>query len=313
MTLTELSIKRPTLIVVIFAALAVLGVFGFSQLKYELLPKINTPFVTITTVYPGASPDEVETAVTKVDRGRGLGDRQDLDRPQLLARGGLLRADRVRPDGGRQHVAPGRPAEGERDPQPAPEGRQSPGDHQVRARRAPRPPHGGHLDDGIPGVLPVRQGQDTAQALQARRGRPDHARGGDEREIRVNIDAAKLRSYGLSILQVAKTIKSANLDFPTGKIKEGENQYVVRLAGKFTSIDDLRQLVVGRTRQGGDITARGRRGGGGRAEGIHDALPDQRRDVHRRSRPEAVRRELRRRERRRYAKSSPGSRRTTST
>ena len=65
MTLTELSIKRPTLIVVIFSALAVLGVFGFNQLKYELLPKISTPVVTITTVYPGASPDEVETAVTK--------------------------------------------------------------------------------------------------------------------------------------------------------------------------------------------------------------------------------------------------------
>jgi HAE1 family hydrophobic/amphiphilic exporter-1 len=61
MTLTELSIKRPTLIVVIFAALGVLGLFSFSQLKYELLPKISTPFVTITTIYPGASPDEVET------------------------------------------------------------------------------------------------------------------------------------------------------------------------------------------------------------------------------------------------------------
>jgi HAE1 family hydrophobic/amphiphilic exporter-1 len=75
--------------------------------------------------------------------------------------------------------------------------------------------------------------------------------GGDEREIRVNIDAAKLRSYGLSVLQVAGTIKSANLDFPTGKIKEGDNQYIVRVAGKFTSTDDLRRLVVdGRARGG---------------------------------------------------------------
>src|SRR4051812_34731341 len=66
MTLTELSIKRPTLIVVIFAALGVLGLFSYGQLKYELLPKMSQPFVAVTAVYPGASPNEVETSVTKV-------------------------------------------------------------------------------------------------------------------------------------------------------------------------------------------------------------------------------------------------------
>src|SRR5512135_790243 len=65
MTITELSIKRPTLIVVIFAVLAVLGIFSYEQLKYELLPKMNIPWVTIITAYPGASPQEVETSVTK--------------------------------------------------------------------------------------------------------------------------------------------------------------------------------------------------------------------------------------------------------
>ena len=65
MTITELAIKRPTLIVVIFAALSVLGIYSYTQLSYELLPKITPPVLTITTVYPGASPNEVETSVTK--------------------------------------------------------------------------------------------------------------------------------------------------------------------------------------------------------------------------------------------------------
>ena len=65
MTITELSIKRPSLIVVLFAALTVLGVYGYFQLNYELLPKFTTPVITITTPYPGASPQEVETNVTK--------------------------------------------------------------------------------------------------------------------------------------------------------------------------------------------------------------------------------------------------------
>lgn len=66
MTLTELSIKRPSFVIVIFSALTLLAVFGYSQLKYELLPNINIPWVVVSTVYPGASPSEVENNVTKV-------------------------------------------------------------------------------------------------------------------------------------------------------------------------------------------------------------------------------------------------------
>jgi HAE1 family hydrophobic/amphiphilic exporter-1 len=65
MTITELSIKRPTLIVVIFSVLTLVGVYSYTQLNYELLPKITPPVITVTTVYPGASPQEVETSVTK--------------------------------------------------------------------------------------------------------------------------------------------------------------------------------------------------------------------------------------------------------
>ena len=64
MTITELSIKRPTLVVVFFAFLGVMGIFGYFQLKYELLPKMTPPVITITTIYPGGSPNEVETSIT---------------------------------------------------------------------------------------------------------------------------------------------------------------------------------------------------------------------------------------------------------
>jgi hypothetical protein len=43
MTITELAIKRPTLVVVVFTVLAVLGLFGYYQLGYELLPKMSIP------------------------------------------------------------------------------------------------------------------------------------------------------------------------------------------------------------------------------------------------------------------------------
>ena len=80
--------------------------------------------------------------------------------------------------------------------------------------------------------------------------------GGEEREIKVNMDANKVRAYGMSVLQVVEAVRSANMDFPTGKIKDQDAQFVVRVAGKFKSIEDLRDLVVGRSRQGGDIHLR---------------------------------------------------------
>ena len=76
MTITELSIKRPSLIIVIFLGLILVGLFSYQQLQYELLPKISPPIVTITTIYPGASPEEVETSVTKLVEDDFFGNRR---------------------------------------------------------------------------------------------------------------------------------------------------------------------------------------------------------------------------------------------
>ena len=65
MNITELSIKRPTLIVVIFTVLTFLGIVSYFSLNYELLPKYSEPVLVIVATYPGASPSEVENSVTK--------------------------------------------------------------------------------------------------------------------------------------------------------------------------------------------------------------------------------------------------------
>ena len=66
MTITELSIKRPSLVIVIFSALIVLGYVQLYTVEIRIAAEITPPIITITTIYPGASPNEVETGVTKV-------------------------------------------------------------------------------------------------------------------------------------------------------------------------------------------------------------------------------------------------------
>ena len=65
MSITELVIKRPTLVVVLFTVLAILGITCYTKLNYELIPKLDFPAISITTIYPGASANEVESSVTK--------------------------------------------------------------------------------------------------------------------------------------------------------------------------------------------------------------------------------------------------------
>src|SRR5512133_3896845 len=65
MKITDISIKRTTIPVVIFVLLALGGLFSYTLLNKELAPTMDVPINTITTIYPGAAPLEVESSVTK--------------------------------------------------------------------------------------------------------------------------------------------------------------------------------------------------------------------------------------------------------
>lgn len=68
--------------------------------------------------------------------------------------------------------------------------------------------------------------------------------GGQKREIRVNVDKDRLAFYNLPLSQVTSAINLANLDFPTGKVKDRKAQLTVRLSGKFTTTEQIEDLIV---------------------------------------------------------------------
>ena len=65
MNLISLSIKRPSLVIVVFAIMAIAGIMTSRLMSYELLPSFNPPVVTIIAIYPGAAPEEIETSIVK--------------------------------------------------------------------------------------------------------------------------------------------------------------------------------------------------------------------------------------------------------
>ncbi len=253
MTLTELSIKRPSLIIIIFAALMVLGLFSYNQLQYELLPKFSPPVVTITTIYPGASPSEVETGVTKLieDAVSGM---DKVSQIRGTSQEGvsfvvieLLQSavtDIALQDALRKVSEVS---------SKLPSGARTPTVSKIAL-------------DEIPvlrmGVSANMDKKEFTQFLKDQV-KPQISKiagvgqvvlvGEETREIKVNLDQQKLRSYGLSISNVTQSIKNGNLDFPTGKIDDIDAQFVVRIAGKYSSINDLRNVRIGTSKQGGAI------------------------------------------------------------
>ncbi len=244
MTITELAIKRPTLIVVIFAALTVLGLYSYSQLNYELLPKMNSPWVSITTVYPGASPNEVETSVTKpIEDAISSVDQLKAIRSTSVEGVSFVMAEfdqSVNVDFTVQNVQ----RKVNEITTKLPDNSESPTITKFALDEIPV------LRMGVTSNTPSKEFyQFIKDRIQPRFSNLKGVAqitlvGGDEREIKVNLDEEKIRSYGLSIMQITQAIKSSNLDFPTGKIKNTDEQFIVRVAGKFNSIESLRNLVV---------------------------------------------------------------------
>ncbi len=65
MILSDLSVRRPVAMSSLIIGLVLLGLNAFRKMGLELMPKMDAPFVTIVTIYPGASPQELETDVAK--------------------------------------------------------------------------------------------------------------------------------------------------------------------------------------------------------------------------------------------------------
>ncbi|HZH98409.1 MAG TPA: efflux RND transporter permease subunit, partial [Fimbriimonadaceae bacterium] len=65
MNLTRLSIARPIFILMLMAAAVLLGTISYFGTRVELNPEVSFPVVTVTTIYPGAGPDEINTLVSR--------------------------------------------------------------------------------------------------------------------------------------------------------------------------------------------------------------------------------------------------------
>src|SRR5947207_15988389 len=68
--LAALCVKRPVFATVLILSLTVIGAFSFTRLGVDRFPKVDFPTIVITTVQPGAAPEQIETEISdKIEEG----------------------------------------------------------------------------------------------------------------------------------------------------------------------------------------------------------------------------------------------------
>ena len=245
MKLAEISIKRPSIVIVLFTLLTLGGLLSYSLMGYELIPKFETNIVTISTVYPGASPSEVETSVTRKIED-AVGALENVKKVEASSYENLSVVMVVLNAGADVDYA------------------LNDAQRKVNAILADLPDDADapslnkfSLDD-LP-IITMSISSDKLNSkelydLLDKKIEPIFSRvngvaqvnliGGQEREIQVNIDDKKLQGYGLSIGEVQQAILTSNMDFPTGNIKTRTSKSTIRLSGKYKSVEEMSNLVI---------------------------------------------------------------------
>ncbi|MCO5269027.1 MAG: efflux RND transporter permease subunit [Brumimicrobium sp.] len=244
MNITEISIKRPSLIIVLFSVFALIGIIGFKNLSYELMPDFNQPVVVIKTIYPGAEPNEVETSVSrKIEDALSNLEGVDYLVTKSLPNASVIIAnlkygtdldktmqdaqryiDNIRKDLPKDILSPEM-------------SKVSPNDLPIMSISAtsnlePTEFYQKMKDDFLPQVQQIKGVAEITML------------GGEEREIQVKVDKEKLKLYKVSLLQVVEAINRSGIDLPAGKIQTETENNSVRLVGKYNDINAIKSVQV---------------------------------------------------------------------
>lgn len=248
MNLPRLAVGRPIGAFIIYGIVVLVGLIGLVNLPLDLLPDITFPRLTISTDYPGAGPEEVENLVSRIleeavtsvagvqevtsnsSEGNSrvtltLPFGRDLDAAAADVRVAIERTRRRLPDGTETPVV------FKFDPSQSPVvqlglvGREEPGPGLVELRQTVEDQLLFRLER-IPGVSQVT------------------ISGGLRRQIRVELDQARMQALSVSELQVVNALASANLAAPGGAVIEGTRRLGLRVLNQYRELGQVRRTIV---------------------------------------------------------------------
>ena len=247
MNLIRIAIERPSAVVAVVLMVVMFGMAALQTIPIQLAPDVNRPVISLTTLWPGAAPAEIEREITirqeEVLKGIGglteITSRSEQGRSRItlefdvstrMDRALLLvsnRLDRVT----------GYPEEAD-EPSINAAGAEDSSIAWFIVTRLPgneRPIH--EFGDFIENVV-----KDRIERVPGVGGVSIY--GGSEREIEVVAEPALLARYGLTVAQVLATLRQANAAISAGDVDEGKRRYIVRTEAELNSLESIRRVVL---------------------------------------------------------------------
>jgi hydrophobic/amphiphilic exporter-1 (mainly G- bacteria), HAE1 family len=244
MFLSNASIRRPIAMGCLIIALTLLGINAYRKMGLELMPKTDLPYVTVTTIYPGASPSEIETdiakpiedAVVTLDGLKhvtsaamenvcvtllefNLGVDVDVAATDVREKLDLIRADF--------------PSDVQ-DPKILKYDINSKAIVQMALTGdAPLDELYDYADNTLRDRLTVISGVADVTLI-----------GGAEREVHILLDRDKLVARGLTSYSVVQTISSNIKTIPAGRVKGQGMEYTVKFDAEYANVEDIGNLEV---------------------------------------------------------------------
>lgn len=228
----------------VISGLLVLGLVGRSRMPVDLYPKIELPFITIVTVYPGAGPAEMEELVTEPIED-AVSIVPDIDTIRSTSQEGISTVTVEFYYGTDLDVA----AADLRDQidivqRDLPEDAERPILIKANIAALPLMTIAAFSDRPARELRKIAE-DDIKDRLSSLPGvAAVGVSGGEVREIQVAVDKDRLDALGISISQLSQLLAAQNLNLPSGSIKEGRQDISVRLMGRFESVEELRDVVL---------------------------------------------------------------------
>jgi HAE1 family hydrophobic/amphiphilic exporter-1 len=251
----EVFVRRPVFTTMLLVSLVVLGLASFVQLGVDIFPKVDLPTITITTRLPGASPEEIESQITKpieevVNTIAGLDELRSSTiegQSQVFATFILERNVQEAANDVREKVGTVLGS--------LPAGTESPIIEKVDP-------------DSAPVLAVVVSGQRSAREITEIADKRIKRQletvkdvgaitliGARRREIQVLADPNRLNAYGLSIQQLREALARQNIEIPGGRLTGGTREEGVRTLGRIEAPEGFEDLIVA-DRQTGPVRVR---------------------------------------------------------
>ena len=233
MWLTRISVKYPVFTIMMMFCLMVLGLASWQRMGVEEFPDVDFPFVVVYTTYPGASPETVESEITKkmedqINTISGL--KQVISQSSeglstIIAEFDLDVSSAIAAQDVRDKIAPVTAEFRDEIQDPIVE-RYDPSANAVmsivfESQNMSLKELSSYLDQRIVPQFRTVSGVGTVNLL-----------GDAKRQIRIQIEPEKLQSFGIGIDQIINTIKAENVEVPGGTLKYGNSELVVEIKSK---------------------------------------------------------------------------------